>query len=133
MSIAGLAKAMRLRIGIGNEDVPLHADRRAIGKFRLGRGRPTAFVQRRLIRIDVGLGGRHRSQRDEMQTLLAGPGRADLIGGAVPERRMRLLQRAQLDRYILVAVVLAFVEKAIRRRPALTHLKASMKMSRERS
>src|SRR5262249_54470950 len=55
------------------------------------------------------------TQRDKMQTLLARPGRADLIGGAVPERRMRLLQRAQLDRHILIAVVLAFVGKAIGR------------------
>ena len=37
---------------------------------------------------------------------------------------MRLLQRAQLDRYILVAVVLAFVEKAIRRQTGANALES---------
>src|SRR5262245_6992450 len=35
----------------------------------------------------------------------------------VPERRMRQLQRAQLDRNILVSIVLAFVGKRIGREP----------------
>jgi hypothetical protein len=54
-----LAKALRLRVGIGDENVPLHADRRAAGKFRFGLSRPAAFLQRRFISIDIGLRGRH--------------------------------------------------------------------------
>ena len=48
-----------------------------------------------------------------MKTLLAGPGRTDLVGGAIPERRMRLLQRAQFDRHVLVGEVLAFIGQRI--------------------
>ena len=35
-----------------------------------------------------------------MQSVLAGPGRADFARRGVPERRMRLLQRPQRDRHV---------------------------------
>ena len=36
-------EAMRFRIGVGDEDVPLHADDGAAGKFRLRLRRRAAF------------------------------------------------------------------------------------------
>ena len=52
----GLAEALRLRVGIGDEDVTLDADRRAAGKLRLGLRRAAALCQRRLEGVDVVLG-----------------------------------------------------------------------------
>ena len=43
-----LAETKRLSIGIGDENVPLHADRRATGKFCSGLRRAAALFQRAL-------------------------------------------------------------------------------------
>src|ERR1700687_1616113 len=93
-----LAEAMRLRIAVGEENVPLHANRGAARKFRLGLHWTASLLERRLVGLDVGLGDRRRSQSDKVQPLLAGPSRADFIRGAIPKRRMRLHEGAPLNR-----------------------------------
>src|SRR6185369_13676476 len=49
----------------------------------------------------------------EMHAVLAGPGRADGIGGAVPERGMRLLQRPQCDRDVFVLIMFARIVEQV--------------------
>ena len=51
-----LGEAMRFRIGVGDENVPLDADDRAAGKFRLRLRRRAAFFERRAVGFDAGLG-----------------------------------------------------------------------------
>jgi hypothetical protein len=100
-----LAEALGLFLGIGHEDVPLHPDRGAAREFSLGLRRAAALRQRFLEGIDIGLGKLRRSEGDEMHAVLAGPGRAGRVGGAVPERGIRFLQRPQRDWHAVVFVV----------------------------
>src|SRR5215510_8455130 len=88
-----LAEALGFRVGIGDEDMAQHADRRAAGKLGLGLSRPAALGERLLEGIDVGLGERRRSEAHEVHAMFARPGGASGIGGTIPEGRMRLLQR----------------------------------------
>jgi len=108
-----LAEALGFRIGIGDEDVPQHADRRAAGKLGLGLSRPAAFCQRLLEGVDVGLGERRRSQAHEVRAVFARPGGASGIGGTIPEGRMRLLQRPQGNRHVFELVVLAGIVERV--------------------
>src|SRR5580658_4968452 len=107
-------EALRFRIGIGDENMPLHPDRDTAGKLSLRLRRSAAFPKRRLERVDIGLCHLRRAERDEMKAVLAGPGRADVVRRAVPERRMRLLQRPQRDRHILIDEMIALITERIR-------------------
>src|SRR5262249_24305733 len=88
-SIAGLAEALGFRVGIGDEDMAQHADRRAAGKLGLGLSRPAALCQRLLEGVDVGLRKRRGSEAHEVHAVFARPGGAGGIGGAVTEGRRR--------------------------------------------
>src|SRR5271167_5125997 len=90
-----LAEPNGLGIRVGNEYVTLHADRRTSGKGSHGLRRAAALFECDFVGVDIGSRRRHRPQSDEMQALFASEGRADLVRGAVPEWRVRLLQRPQ--------------------------------------
>ena len=72
-----LEDAMRRFVGIGDEDMTLDADDHAAGKFRFRLRRCAALGKRILERLDVGLGHRCRAERHVVQSVLAGPRRAD--------------------------------------------------------
>jgi hypothetical protein len=60
-------------------------------------------------------GGASRPEGHEMQALRAGPGSADRARRRIPERWMRLLQRPQRHRHVLVDEVLAPVGERVGR------------------
>ena len=72
------------------------------GNSGLGTARAGALGERLAVGRDVALGERGRPIGGEMHAALARPGGADLVGGAVPERRMRLLQRPQRHRHVRI-------------------------------
>src|SRR6516164_8286060 len=86
---------------------------RDAGKLGLGLSRPAALCERLLEGVDVGLGERRGSEAHEVHAVFARPGGAGSIGGAVPEGRMRLLQRPHGDRHVFVLVVLAGIIEAV--------------------
>ena len=64
-----LAEAARLGVRIADKNVPLHANRRATRKFRLGVRRPPAFLQGGLISIDIGFRDGRRPQSHEVEPI----------------------------------------------------------------
>src|SRR6202035_699066 len=102
-------------VGIGDKDVALHPDGGTAREFGLGLRRASTLGEGLLERGDVGLGHGHRSERDEMQSLLARPGRADGVGGAIPEWWMRLLQGSQRNGHLLIGKMRPAVAEAVGR------------------
>ena len=110
-----LGDAPGVRVALGDENVARQPDDRAAGKLRLRLRRCTAFRQSVAVGVDARFGGAGRPERHEMQALRASPGGANRARRRIPERRMRLLQRPQRDRHVLVDEVLAPVGERVGR------------------
>ena len=108
-----LGELARLLVGLRHHDVAQRADRGAALELRLRLLRPAALGQRFAIGVDIDLGVVGRAVGDEVHAVLARPGRAGGVRGAVPERRRRLLQRPQRHRHVLVGVVLARIAELV--------------------
>src|SRR5262249_43965918 len=84
------------------------------GKFVFGLVRAAALCQRVPEGVDICLGERCRPETQKVHAVLAHPRRAGGVGGAVPERGMRLLQRPQRNRHVFELVILAGVAERVR-------------------
>ena len=72
-----------------------------------------ALGERVAVGVDVDLGIAGRAVGDEVHAVLARPGRARGVGGAVPERRMRRLQRPQRHRHVGILIMLAGIAERV--------------------
>ncbi len=102
-----LGELARLLVGLRHHDVPQRADRRAAFELRLRLQRAATLGQCIAIRVDVDLGVVGRTVGDKMHAVIARPRGAGGVRRAVPECRMRLLQRPQRHRHVLVGIVRA--------------------------
>ena len=105
----GLHDAAGLFVRIRHHDMAQLADGRPAGEFRLVLGRAAALLQRRLVMADVDLGVGGAAIGGEMHALLARPGGADLVRGAIPEGRIGPLQGAQGHGHVGIFVIGAVV------------------------
>src|SRR5262249_28113252 len=99
-------------VGVGHDDLPVDADARRLDvrveAARVVSGLGTygsALFDERAIRL-------RRGELYQVHVLRRRPGDARDVAGRVPERRIRTLLRRQLDRHVVVSIVLAAVGQA---------------------
>jgi hypothetical protein len=109
----GLGETARLLIRFRDHDVAQRTDHGAAAELGLRHHWAATLGERLAIGVDVDLGIGGRAVGDEVHALLARPGGAGRVGGAVPERRHRLLQRPQRHRHVLVCKVRPVIAECV--------------------
>jgi hypothetical protein len=113
---------LRFLVRVGDDDLPVDGDAGSrdvrIQALRV----VTMLGPDRAIALDEGAIRLGRAEPGQVHVLRRGPGHAVDVARRVPERRVRALQRRQLHRHVVVAVVLAMVSQSRARHPHHEHL-----------
>ena len=122
---AGMGRArdrFRLLVRVGDDDLAVDADARRLD-VRVETPRIVAMLRPDgSILLDEGAIRRRRAESDQVHVPRCGPGHALDVARRAPERRIRTLERRQLHRHVVIAIVLPTVGQARAGHPRDEHV-----------